>query len=155
MHALHGSGFSCCRAQALELLGFSSCVAWATEHMVRSCGPWHLPRPEVKPTSPALAGGFLTTRPQGSPIMPRKKSVPSPPIEKKRKKVKSLSRVRLFAAPWTVAYQARLSMEFSRQEYCSGLPPIRVVKSCLPFPGTGVGDIFTNGNFLYKYMFPL
>ena len=31
-------------------------------------------------------------------------------------KVKSLSRVRLFATPWTVAYQAPLSMEFSRQE---------------------------------------
>ena len=24
--------------------------------------------------------------------------------------------------PWTVAYQAPLSMEFSRQEFCSGLP---------------------------------
>ena len=37
-------------------------------------------------------------------------------------KVKSLSRVRLFATPWTVAYQALLSMGFSRQEYWSGLP---------------------------------
>ena len=37
-------------------------------------------------------------------------------------KVKSLSRVRLFATPWTVAYQAPLSMGFSRQEYWSGLP---------------------------------
>ena len=36
--------------------------------------------------------------------------------------VKSLSRVRLFATPWTVAYQAPRSMEFSRQEYWSGLP---------------------------------
>ena len=36
--------------------------------------------------------------------------------------VKSLSRVRLFATPWTVAYQAPQSMEFSRQEYWSGLP---------------------------------
>ena len=34
----------------------------------------------------------------------------------------SLSRVRLFAAPWTVAYQASRSMGFSRQEYWSGLP---------------------------------
>ena len=33
-----------------------------------------------------------------------------------------LSRVRLFATPWTVAYQAPQSMEFSRQEYWSGLP---------------------------------
>ena len=38
------------------------------------------------------------------------------------KKVKSLSRVRLFATPWTVAYQAPLSMGFFRQEYWSGLP---------------------------------
>ena len=30
-------------------------------------------------------------------------------------KVKSLSRVRLFVTPWTVAYQAPLSMGFSRQ----------------------------------------
>ena len=36
--------------------------------------------------------------------------------------MKSLSRVRLFATAWTVAHQAPLSMEFSRQEYWSGLP---------------------------------
>ena len=36
--------------------------------------------------------------------------------------VKSLSRVRLFVTPWTVAYQAPPSMEFSMQEYWSGLP---------------------------------
>ena len=39
-----------------------------------------------------------------------------------RVKVKSLSRVRLFATPWTIAYQAPLSMGFSRQECWSGLP---------------------------------
>ena len=33
-----------------------------------------------------------------------------------------LSPIQLFATPWTVAYQAPLSMEFSRQEYWSGLP---------------------------------
>ena len=37
-------------------------------------------------------------------------------------KVKSLSRVLLLATPWTVAYQAPLSMGFSRQEYWSGVP---------------------------------
>ena len=37
-------------------------------------------------------------------------------------KVKSLSRVRLFATPWTVAYQVPSSMGSSRQEYWSGLP---------------------------------
>ena len=37
-------------------------------------------------------------------------------------KVKSLSRVWLFATPWTAAYQAPPSMGVSRQEYWSGLP---------------------------------
>ena len=37
-------------------------------------------------------------------------------------KVKSLSRVRLLATPWTAAYQAPPSMGFSRQEYWSGVP---------------------------------
>ena len=36
--------------------------------------------------------------------------------------MKSLSHARLFATPWTAAYQAPLSMGFSRQEYWSGLP---------------------------------
>ena len=39
-----------------------------------------------------------------------------------RVKVKSLSRVRLLATPWTVARQAPPSMGFSRQEYWSGVP---------------------------------
>ena len=43
-------------------------------------------------------------------------------IWKVKVKVKSLSHVRLFATPWTVAYQAPPSMGFSRQEYWSGLP---------------------------------
>ena len=44
--------------------------------------------------------------------------------------VKSFSRVRLFATPWTAAYQAPLSMGFSRQEYWSGLPlPSPVLKT--------------------------
>ena len=43
-------------------------------------------------------------------------------MSKKWQKVKSLSHVRLFATPWTVAYQASPSMGFSRQEYWSELP---------------------------------
>ena len=39
-----------------------------------------------------------------------------------RKKVKSISRVRLFGTPWTVAYQAPPSVGFSRQGYWSELP---------------------------------
>ena len=47
--------------------------------------------------------------------------------------VKLLSHVQLFVTPWTVAYQAPLSMEFSKQEYWSGLlfPP----PGDLPNPG--------------------
>ena len=37
-------------------------------------------------------------------------------------KVKLLSRVRLFATPWTAAHQAPPSMGFSRQKYWSGVP---------------------------------
>ena len=40
----------------------------------------------------------------------------------KRKKVKSLSRVQLFANSWVVAHQAPPSMAFSRQEYWNELP---------------------------------
>ena len=39
-------------------------------------------------------------------------------------KVKSLSHVRLFATPWTAAYQTPQSMGFSRQEYWSGVPSL-------------------------------
>ena len=37
-------------------------------------------------------------------------------------KVKSLTCVQFFVTLWTVAYEAPLSMEFSSQEYWSGLP---------------------------------
>ena len=39
----------------------------------------------------------------------------------KKVKVRSLSYIRLFATPWTVAHQPLPSMEFSRREYWSGL----------------------------------
>ena len=42
--------------------------------------------------------------------------------ERKAKKVKSLSRVQLFATPWTVAYQNSPSVGFPRQESWSGVP---------------------------------
>ena len=47
--------------------------------------------------------------------------------QENKRKVKLLSCVQLFVIPWTVAHQVPLSMEFSRQEYWSGLP--------LPSPG--------------------
>ena len=72
--------------------------------------PRDLPDPWIKPTSltsPALPGGFFTW------------------------KVKSLSHVQLSATPWTVAHQAPPSMEFSRQEYWSGLPFPSPMHACM------------------------
>ena len=79
--ASHCSGFSCCGAQALGLRasvvvarGLSCCGLWALECRLSSCGAWayllcgmwDLPGPGLKPVSPALAGGFLTTAPKKS-----------------------------------------------------------------------------------------
>ena len=52
-------------------------------------------------------------------------------------KVKLLSRVRLLVTPWIAAYQALLSMGFSRQEYWSGVP--------LPSPSDHIGSC-SSGN---------
>ena len=46
-------------------------------------------------------------------------------------KVKSLSRVQLFTTPWTAAHQAHPSMEFSRQEYWSGVPLPSPLYGCI------------------------
>ena len=50
----------------------------------------------------------------------------------------SLSHVRLFATPWTVAHQAPLTMGFSRQEHWSGLPC--PPPGDLPDPGMEAGS---------------
>ena len=111
--------------------------------------PGDLPNPGMEPTFPVLAGGFFTTASaaakslQSCPTLcdPRTaahQGSPVPGILQARTlecvaisfsnegnwkvKVKSLSRVRLLATPWTVAHQAPLSMGFSRQEYWSGVP---------------------------------
>ena len=65
----------------------------------------------------------------------------------------SLSHVQLFAAPWTVPCQAPLSMEFSSQEYWSGLPPPSA--GDLPDPGiTPISPVLASG-FLLENKFPL
>ena len=53
-------------------------------------------------------------------------------------KVKSLSRVRLLATPWSAAYHAPPSMGFSRQEYWSGVP--------LPSPILALQDVKFKNN---------
>ena len=78
--ASHCGGFCCCgawplgaRASVVVACWFSSCGSWVLEHRLSSCGArpwlphgmWDLPRPGLKPMSPALAGRFLTTAPPG------------------------------------------------------------------------------------------
>ena len=79
--------------------------------------------------------------------------------------VKSLSRVRLFVTPWTVDYQASLSMEFSRQEYWSGLPlpspknaqtttqlhsSHTLPKECSKFSKLGFKSMWTKNSQMFK-----
>ena len=74
---------------------------------------------QLEPDPPRAARIEPLGRPPALSLVPS----PSPASSGGKKvKVKSLSRVRLFATPWTVAYQASPSMGFSRQEYWSGLP---------------------------------
>ena len=57
------------------------------------------------------------------------------------------SRVRLYETPWTAAYQAPLSMGFSRQEYWSGVPlPTRCTTNKLQ--GCNKDVIFNTGNIV-------
>ena len=58
----------------------------------------------------------------------------------------TLSRVRLFMTPWTVAYQTPLSMGFSRQEYWSWLP--FPSPGDLPDPGIEPGSPALQANTL-------
>ena len=91
------------QSQAPLSMGFSRQEYWSG---LPCRPPGDLPDPGIEPASlmsSALAGGFfffLTTEPPGKPYVHRE--------------VKSLSRVGLFVTPWTVAYQAPLSMGFSR-----------------------------------------
>ena len=79
------------------------CVASVMSDFVRphSRQPTRLPRPWDSPGKNAGVGCHFL-------------------LQCMKVKVKSLSCVRLFATPWTAAYQAPLPMGFSRQEYWSG-----------------------------------
>ena len=76
-------------------------------------------------------------------------------------KVKSLSRVQLVATPWTAAYQAPPSTEFSRQEYWSGVPLPSPIRECSPlnllfwkFEDLSPSSIFENVQILkIKYVY--
>ena len=70
--AFHCGGFYC-GIQALGQVGFSSCGSQALEPRLSSHGTWayssqgmwNLPGPRIKSMFPALAGGFLSSGPQG------------------------------------------------------------------------------------------
>ena len=89
--------------------------------------PGDLLNPAIKSMSSVLAGRFSTTESPGTP--------------------KSISRIRLFVTPWTVACQASLSMEFSRPEYWSGQPFLFSSRSSWPKDWTQIscitGRLFT------------
>ena len=136
-----------CSPQALLSMGFSRQEYWSR---LPFPPPGDLPNPRIKPASPgspASAGRFFTTGAAKSlqscstlcdPIDGSPSGFPIPGILQARTlewvaisfsnawkwkvKVKSLSCVRLFATSWTAAYQAPMSMGFSRQEYWSGVP---------------------------------
>ena len=76
---------------------------------------------------------------------------PSPKGTVERKKVKSLSRVRLFATPWTIAYQAPPSMEFSSFH---GTPSIGVGCHWSEY-WRGMGECLIPFRWIYLSFFPL
>ena len=103
---------------------------------------WNLPGPGIEPISSALAGGFLTTGPPGksrtfilkktSYILNKLKDTQCLHFfffESRTKHIYtdvcvsiSHSVVSDSVTPCIIAHQAPLSMEFSRQEYWTGLP---------------------------------
>ena len=66
-----------------------------------------------------------------------------------------LSRVQLFAIPWTIALQAPLSIEFSRQEYWNelpfpppgDLPYLRIEPASLGSPASAGGFLTTSASW--------
>jgi len=101
---------------------------WAeTERWERQSSPWELDQGPLR--SSISLFNICVPSSLGSPLQ-KQQMVTGGTKTQERKlslfllkvKVKSLSRVQLFATLWTVAHQAPPSMGFSRQEYWSGLP---------------------------------
>ena len=85
-------------------------MAWAAPGSWRF--PWTIPWDRKESEATEWLSLSLSSRSRHHSLCCRKWKV----------KVKLLSRVRLFATPWTVVYQAPPFMGFSRQEHWSGLP---------------------------------
>ena len=87
---------------------------------------------QVSWKSPALTGGFFTTKSPGKPPVNSRCSVNATSSfrslgEFKFVAVQSLSRARLFSTPWTAARQASLSFTLSRS-----LLKLRSIESVMP-----------------------
>ena len=82
----------------MSLLAAAAAAAKSLQSCLTLCDPIDRGQPTRLPPAPSL--GF--TRQEHWSVLP----FPSPMHEKWKVKVKSLSRVRLLATPWTVAYQA-------------------------------------------------
>ena len=91
--------------QALLSMEFSRKEYW---NALSFPPPGDLPNPGMEPIFPALQASLLS-EPLGKPVYTYMVCY-------------SLSHVLLFATPWSVAHQAPLSVEVSRQEYWSGFP---------------------------------
>ena len=76
----------------------------------------------VVQSSPKAILGHFHHPPEETPVSCIGPSLASTPAPVLVRVLSCLSRVRPFATPWTVARQAPLSVGFSRQEHCSGLP---------------------------------
>ena len=87
-------------------MGFSRKEYWSR---LPFPSPEDLPEPGVEPRSPVLQADSLPSEPPG-------RDVNSGYGGSATKSCLTL------VTPWTVAHPASLSMKFSRQEYCSGLP---------------------------------
>ena len=96
--------------------------------------PWNSPGQNAGVGSLSLLQGIFPTQ-ESNPGLPHCRWILYQLNHKdsEREKVKSLSHVRLYVTPWTVAHQAPRSMGFSRQEYWSGLPFLS--PGDLPYPG--------------------
>ena len=89
-------------------------AAAAAAKLLQSCPTLCDPRDGSAPGSPVLGILQARTLEWGA--------ISFPNAWKWKVKVKMLSRIRLIETPWTAAYQAPLSMGFSRQAYWSGMP---------------------------------
>ena len=115
--------------------------------------PGGLPDPGIEPGSLALQVDFLPNELPGKPIIQlyyktknKKKKKKLAVLWGKKVKVLVAYSVQLFTTPWTIIHLAPLSMEFSRQEYWSGLP--FPSPGDLPNPGNEPGSLASQADSL-------